>query len=100
MCVEQTKGPSTEISQGDLKPREEAHSVWVIIYAPPNLRRGGRFMNEMCVSTGFMNRVTSLFVPNLCLDHHNNVAAANGPTHKNIIWIIKLKIIFMNNDLK
>ena len=50
-------------------------------------------MNEMYVSTGFKNRVTSLFVPNLCLDHHNNVAVANGPTHKNIIWIIKLYYI-------
>ena len=49
---------------------------------PPNLRGGGWFMNEMCVSTGFMNGVTSLFVPNLCLDHDNNVATANGPTHK------------------
>ena len=38
-------------------------------------------MNEICLSTGFMNGVTSLFVPNLCLDHDNNVAVANGPTH-------------------
>ena len=42
----------------------------------------GLFMNEMRLSTGFMNDVTSLFVPKLCLDNHNKVAVANGPTHK------------------
>ena len=39
-------------------------------------------MNEMRLSNGFMNGVTSLFVPNLCLEDDNNVAVANGPTHK------------------
>ena len=48
-------------------------------------------MNEMCLSTGFMNGMTSLFVPNLCLDHDNNGCGQmapptmwlwpNGPTH-------------------
>ena len=33
-------------------------------------------MNEMRLSTGFMNDVTSLFVPKLCLDNHNKVAVA------------------------
>ena len=41
-------------------------------------------MNEMRLSTGFMNDVTSLFVPKLCLDNHDKVAVANGPTHKQI----------------
>ena len=36
-------------------------------------------MNEMCVSTGFKNGVTSLFVPNLCLDNNNNMAVAKLP---------------------
>ena len=31
----------------------------------------------MRLSTGFMNGVTSLFVPNISLDHDNNVG---GPT--------------------
>ena len=43
----------------------------------------GLFMNEMLLSTGFMNYVTSLFVPKLCFDNHNKVAVANGPTNKN-----------------
>ena len=43
-------------------------------------------MNEMHVSNGFMNGVTSLFVPNLCLEDDNNVAVANGPTHKNKLF--------------
>ena len=42
----------------------------------------GLFMNEMRLSTGFKNDVTSLFVPKLCLDNHNKVAETNGPTHK------------------
>ena len=37
----------------------------------------GLFMNEMRLSTGFMNDVTSLFVTKLCLDNHNKVAVAN-----------------------
>ena len=71
-------------------------------------------MNEMRVSTGLMNGVTSLFVPNLSLDHDNNVAVANGPTHKNSIlclpslymrelsvmyncsWIIQGQALFQN----
>ena len=44
-------------------------------------------MNEMRLSTGFMNGVKSLFVLKLCLDNHNKVALANGPTHKNHLHI-------------
>ena len=48
-------------------------------------------MNEMCVSTGFMNGVSSLFVPNLCLDHDNNVAVAKWPHPQKEVKIINLK---------
>ena len=33
---------------------------------PAKLREKGRFINEMRLSTGFMNKVTSRFVPPLC----------------------------------
>ena len=34
-----------------------------------------QIMNEMRLYTGFMNEVTSLFVPNLCSEQDNNVSA-------------------------
>ena len=52
-------------------------------------------MNEMRVSNGFMNGVTSLFVPNLCLEDDNNVAVANGLTHKNPqVSMVYMKIFY------
>ena len=41
-------------------------------------------MNEMRLSTSFMNGVTSLFVPNLCPDHNNKVTGAIAPPTKMI----------------
>ena len=37
-------------------------------------------MNEMCLYTGFMNGVTSLFVPNLCSEQDNKVSGATKMT--------------------
>ena len=57
------------------------------------------FMNEMRLSTGFMNDVTSLFVPKLCLDNHNKVTVANGPTHnkkKTVLAYITIKQCIMD----
>ena len=42
----------------------------------------GFSMNEMHLSTGFMNGVTSLFVPNLCSDQGNKVAGTSPPTKR------------------
>ena len=39
-------------------------------------------MNEMRLYTGFMNGVTSLFVPNLCSEQDNNVSGALPPPTK------------------
>ena len=39
-------------------------------------------MNEMLLDAGFMNGVTSLFVPNLCSEQDNKVSGALAPPTK------------------
>ena len=39
-------------------------------------------MNEMLLYAGFMNGVTSLFVPNLCSEQDNKVSGALAPPTK------------------
>ena len=39
-------------------------------------------MNEMLLDAGFMNGVTSLFVPNLCFEQDNKVSGALVPPTK------------------
>ena len=46
------------------------------------LRGKGQFMNDMRLSTVFMNGVKSRFVPNVCSDQGNKVTRAS-PAHKN-----------------
>ena len=49
---------------------------------PAKLREKGRFINEMSLSTGFMNEVTSRFVPPLCFRQDNKVSGAAPQTQK------------------
>ena len=49
---------------------------------PAKLREKGRFINEMRLSTGFMNEVTSRFVPPLCSRQDNKVYGAVPQTQK------------------
>ena len=51
---------------------------------PGQLRQKGRVINEMRLSTSFMNEVTSLFVPPLCFRQDNNVSGAVPQTQKYI----------------
>ena len=53
-----------------------------------NLRGGGRFINEMRLSTGFMNGVTSLFVPNISLDHDNNVGGPQKTLNPDVVKML------------
>ena len=56
-------------------------------------------MNEMCMSTGFMNGVRSLFVPNLCLDHDDNVAVAKWPhRQKTFVFMVYTGIFQHRKD--
>ena len=41
-----------------------------------------QIMNEMLLYAGFMNGVTSLFVPNLCSEQDNKVSGALAPPTK------------------
>ena len=53
-----------------------------LLYMLHESKGRGRFINEICVSTGFMNGVTSLFVPNISSDHDNNVGGPMAPPTK------------------
>ena len=43
-----------------------------------------QIMNEMLLDAGFMNGVTSLFVPNLCSEQNNKVSGALAPPTKKV----------------
>ena len=59
---------------------------------PAKLREKSRFINEMCLSTGFMNEVTSRFVPPLCSRQDNS------PKHKKSLkGLAQAKITKINN---
>ena len=49
---------------------------------PAKLREKGRFINEMCLSTCFMNEVTLRFVSPLCSRQDNKVSGATPQTQK------------------
>ena len=64
-------------------------------------------MNEMLLYAGFMNGVTSLFVPNLCSGQDNKVSEALAPPTKNVGLMVYIKIFhrlfklanYLNNPL-
>ena len=47
-------------------------------------------MNEMLLYAGFMNGVTSLFVPNLCSEQDNKVSGALAPPTKTLRILIAI----------
>ena len=57
-----------------------------------------QIMNEMRLYTGFMNGVTSLFVPNLCSEQDNKVSRALAPPTKMLQRLLDIDLLKLGSS--